>query len=108
MEGGGGTSDILTHLHGQLGPDSDALNAARGVVVKRPLYGRGASPVEPGTEATTGAGYGSTAKRIDAQLRGPGSQVSSTLLDPATQLRMSNFKDALDTLNRAYVPSCHG
>jgi hypothetical protein len=105
VEPGGGTSDILTHLQGQLGPNSDALNAARGVVVKRPLYGRNVSPAEPGTEATTGAGYGSTAKRLDAQLSGPGSGVSSMLLDPAAQMRLSRFKDALDTLNRSYTPS---
>lgn len=105
VDGGNGTMDVLRHFDTHLGRDSQAIQAARGVVVKRPLYGRDMSPADEGVEAVIGPQYGSTAKRLDTQLRGPGKEVSEHLLPVEMQLRLHNLKHAMDTLNRSYTPT---
>jgi hypothetical protein len=104
VDPGGGTMNILRHFSTHLGNDSPAIQAARGVVVKRPLYGRARSPGEEGTEIVTGPQYGSTAQRLQQQLRGSGKEVTEQLLPLEMRVRLAGLKDAMDTLNRSYTP----
>lgn len=95
---GGGTNPIVVHLRDHLG--DEATDPLSGALTLRTLYGN------RGTSATADTAparydYDSTSSRIGAQLGGKGSDVTRSVLPPATQESLGSLQNALDILGAA-------